>query len=184
MQALLDEVGEKGTKSASAIAFLATVMKENGALDECLELYRLANSLEPGPSGATYALNLFHALEVANRCREALVSIARAFFTRNASVAWFGAASRLLEGRARGELTLPHFQQLRDEGFRLKRTRMAVRMEAGRLSTLRPIASRHEVGELVVQTNCFCDDGWTGRDCGHPTGCDNSTVCGEHGTWT
>ena len=98
VQALLDEVGEKGTKSASAIAFLATVMKENGALDECLELYRLANSLEPGPSGATYALNLFHALEVANRCREALVSIARAFFTRNASVAWFGAAARLLEG--------------------------------------------------------------------------------------
>ena len=51
------------------------------------------------------------------------------------------------------------------EGFRLKRTRMAVRMEAGRLSTLRPIASRHEVGELVVQTNCFCDDGWTGTPC-------------------
>lgn len=94
---VLTELGGDGAKSAAAVAFLATVLRENGALDECLELYRVAVKGEPGMDGATYALNLFHCLENANRLRESLVGAALPFFRHNAGHAWLGEVAVLLE---------------------------------------------------------------------------------------
>ncbi|KAL6069372.1 Tetratricopeptide repeat [Balamuthia mandrillaris] len=75
---LLLEVGQ--VKSATAFAFLASIIKEHGAVEESVELYKAAHDLEP--SSPTFALNLVHVLEVCNRYDDAYLLI-KDFLRRN-----------------------------------------------------------------------------------------------------
>jgi tetratricopeptide (TPR) repeat protein len=53
---------EAADGTASALAFLATVVKDYGCVDECVTIYERATALAPG--SASYALNLMHAYEL------------------------------------------------------------------------------------------------------------------------
>jgi len=53
-------------KSASALAFIATVVKDYSKLDASIALYEKATRLVP--SSSSYALNHAHTLEVLGRC--------------------------------------------------------------------------------------------------------------------
>ena len=64
---------------APALAYVATAVKEHGALEAAAELYRRAVAL--APSSGSYALNLCHTLEAAGALEEALASL-QAFFQR------------------------------------------------------------------------------------------------------
>ncbi|KAL6050522.1 Tetratricopeptide repeat [Balamuthia mandrillaris] len=75
---LLLEVGQ--VKSATAFAFLASIIKEHGAVEASVELYKAAHDLEP--SSPTFALNLVHVLEVCNRYDDAYIVI-KDFLRRN-----------------------------------------------------------------------------------------------------
>lgn len=67
---LLEDLPETRETSAAGLAFVASVLKENGAVEEALELYRVALRLRP--TNVTYALNLVHAIEITLRLDEAL----------------------------------------------------------------------------------------------------------------
>eukprot|EP00741_Cyanophora_paradoxa_P008807 tig00001376_g8524.t1 len=68
--------------AAPALAFLATVVKEHGAVEEAVSLYERA--VELAPASASYALNYVHTLEVLARYERALEATAE-FLDRNRS---------------------------------------------------------------------------------------------------
>mmetsp|Transcript_11549 Transcript_11549/g.24756 ORF Transcript_11549/g.24756 Transcript_11549/m.24756 type:complete len:749 (-) Transcript_11549:834-3080(-) len=69
-------------ESASALAFIATTIKDHSAIDEAIELYKAVVALVP--TSASYALNLVHTLEIPLRYAEALAAV-RAFCEANAA---------------------------------------------------------------------------------------------------
>ena len=69
MDVLLAELGD-AAKSGPALAFMATLIKDYGAVEESVVLYYKA--LECNPEMTTYVLNLVHTLEVCNRYQEAM----------------------------------------------------------------------------------------------------------------
>eukprot|EP00854_Cymbomonas_tetramitiformis_P008113 gene8113-9640_t len=69
---LLDELNVSATAPA-ALAFLATCIKEYGAVKEAASLYRRTVDLEP--TSASYALNFSHTLEVCYELDEAVASM-------------------------------------------------------------------------------------------------------------
>lgn len=68
----------KGT--APALAFMALVIKEYGAIDEAIQLYKDAH--EDAPDSISYVLNLVHTLEVKLEYQQAL-EITREYLKRN-----------------------------------------------------------------------------------------------------
>ena len=66
--------------SAAAYAFLATVIKDGGAVENSVELLRMASSVMP--NNASYALNLVHGLEICNDYPGAFTE-AREFLARS-----------------------------------------------------------------------------------------------------
>ena len=69
LDVMSSELGE-ASKSGPALAFMATLVKDYGAVDESVALYYKA--LEVAPDMTTYILNLVHTLEVCNRYQEAM----------------------------------------------------------------------------------------------------------------
>ncbi len=69
LQALCQELAE-AVKSGPALAFVATLVKDQGAVEQSVALYYMA--VEAAPTMTTYWLNLVHTLEVCNRYQEAL----------------------------------------------------------------------------------------------------------------
>ena len=61
LECLYEELSTAATV-ASALAFLATSIKDHGAVDEAIRLYQRTLKLEP--AAGSYALNLMHSLEV------------------------------------------------------------------------------------------------------------------------
>lgn len=61
MQQLLSDV-RSSPDSSAALAFLAHVVKHNGAVQQAVQLYRKTVQLQPHSS--SYALGLAHALEL------------------------------------------------------------------------------------------------------------------------
>ncbi|EKX50783.1 hypothetical protein GUITHDRAFT_103373 [Guillardia theta CCMP2712] len=70
MSILKTELGEAAS-SGPALAFIATLIKDYGAVEEAVQLYYSA--LESSPAMTAYILNLVHTLEVCNRYQEALM---------------------------------------------------------------------------------------------------------------
>ena len=68
LQALCQELGD-AVKSGPALAFVATMVKDQGAVEQSVALYYMA--VEAAPTMTTYWLNLVHTLEVCNRYQEA-----------------------------------------------------------------------------------------------------------------
>ena len=68
--AMLDGEFKKDANCAPALAFLATLIKDHGAVDECVSLYETA--CDYAPQSASYCLNLMHSLEVCFRYRDAI----------------------------------------------------------------------------------------------------------------
>ena len=66
---LLEEVGSN-PEAPAAYAFIATSIKDHGAIPEAIKLYRIA--LEGCPCNSTYALNLSHTLELQQDLKGAL----------------------------------------------------------------------------------------------------------------
>jgi tetratricopeptide (TPR) repeat protein len=60
----IDEGGDikSAIGTAQALAFLATVIKDHGAIDECIQVYERV--VELAPNSASYCLNLMHAYEL------------------------------------------------------------------------------------------------------------------------
>lgn len=69
LECLYEELSTAATV-ASALAFLATSIKDHGAVDEAIRLYQRTLKLEP--AAGSYALNLMHSLEVGYRINDAL----------------------------------------------------------------------------------------------------------------
>eukprot|EP01062_Namystynia_karyoxenos_P023362 TRINITY_DN1901_c1_g1_i1.p1 TRINITY_DN1901_c1_g1~~TRINITY_DN1901_c1_g1_i1.p1 ORF type:complete len:893 (+),score=272.65 TRINITY_DN1901_c1_g1_i1:75-2681(+) len=67
-------------KSGEALAFLAVVAKDHGAIDESIEMYKMSCLQSPG--SASFALNYAHTLEVKCRHWDAVAAIAE-FCERN-----------------------------------------------------------------------------------------------------
>jgi hypothetical protein len=69
LNVLFSELGDAG-QSGPALAFMATLIKDYGAVEESVSLYYKA--LDLSPTMTTYVLNLVHTLEVCNRYQEAM----------------------------------------------------------------------------------------------------------------
>eukprot|EP00029_Vermamoeba_vermiformis_P011686 TRINITY_DN649_c0_g1_i3.p1 TRINITY_DN649_c0_g1~~TRINITY_DN649_c0_g1_i3.p1 ORF type:complete len:900 (+),score=214.98 TRINITY_DN649_c0_g1_i3:369-2702(+) len=66
--------------SAPALAFLATIIKDYGAIDESAQLYKDASTLKP--DNTSYALNLVHGYELLNKYQVAFQTV-KDFCRRN-----------------------------------------------------------------------------------------------------
>lgn len=100
-QALQCEVLLPSRESAPAYAFLATIAKDNGALQ--LSSAMLQVSVEHSPSVASYALNLAHIYEVLCDLPRALECVCR-YLALNPSRTIFGVSCRAVEQRLEGIL--------------------------------------------------------------------------------
>lgn len=65
--------------SAPALAFLATIIKDYGAVDESVQLYKDASTLKP--DNTSYVLNLVHGYELLNNASTFNVASATAVLT-------------------------------------------------------------------------------------------------------
>lgn len=92
MDLLIAELSTTGD-AASALAFLATCVREHGGVAACIALYRKAVAL--APRDASYALNYVHALELEHDYEAA--ARAGAVFCRGGGLTLPGAC-----GQARG----------------------------------------------------------------------------------
>jgi len=78
-----DELKPEAQSSAPALAFLGLVVKDSSAIEEAVQLYRMA--LASVPTSVSYALNLVHTLEVKCQYEEAM-TVLRQFCESNPSM--------------------------------------------------------------------------------------------------
>lgn len=83
VEMLAQELAAVPASAAAAFGFLATVIKDYGAVQESTQLYLKALALKPQSS--SYALNLIHGLEVLNQYQQAFDEV-KAFCKANAQM--------------------------------------------------------------------------------------------------
>ncbi|TMW60256.1 hypothetical protein Poli38472_000298 [Pythium oligandrum] len=90
MERLVQAIPVTDQSAAVAYAYVATILKDFGAIDVAVLCFRQA--LQIVPTSATYALNLAHALEACNRYEEAYNALVR-FFQSNRGLSVGGVAN-------------------------------------------------------------------------------------------
>ncbi|ETO79490.1 hypothetical protein, variant 1 [Phytophthora nicotianae P1976] len=83
MERLKNAVPPNGPSAGAAYAFIATILKDLGAVEKAIACFQLAQDCDP--QNASYALNHAHALEICCRYAEAY-HILTVFFRRNGTL--------------------------------------------------------------------------------------------------
>jgi tetratricopeptide (TPR) repeat protein len=80
LKRLLSQFEDRGPSIAPAFAFLATVIRDYSAIDQCIQLYE--EVIKINPTNAAYALNYVHALEIQLRYEDGMKHIS-SYLERN-----------------------------------------------------------------------------------------------------